>query len=153
MAKLRAMRHITRIDYEKKNQHGWWVRIHREGRMIQKFFGDRTYGNCSRALREAKLHRAYLLEQHPKSPIGNVFNRVTARCTSGIPGVHKTIVRKDGHTYTVWQTSWLMPNGKRVVKKFAYSDTGRSEKEAKRLAIKARNEGIAEIIAIRQAAS
>lgn len=36
----------------------------------------------------------------------------------------------------------MLPNGKRINRKFAFSPNGRSEEEAKRLAIRARKEGI-----------
>lgn len=140
-----TMRNITRIDYEKRNQHGWWVRIHRDGRMIQKFFSDFGHRSEHKALREAKKYRDELLREYPKPERGNMFNRRSSRNTSGYPGINKTSSRRKGRTYTVWQASWVLPNGKRVNKKFGYSPDGRSERQAKILAKRARKEGLAEI--------
>ncbi len=136
------MRNITRIDYARKHQHGWWVRIHRDGEMIQKFFSDLACGGEASALREAKIHRDALLRIYPKPERGNMFNKPNSRNTSGIVGVNKTQSRSKGHVYDVWQAGWVLPNGKHVNRRFHYSRDGRSEKEAKQLAIKAREEGL-----------
>ena len=145
MAKARAMRHISRIDQDKKNQHGWWVRIHRGGRMIHRFFSDKACGGKGRALAEAKQHRDRLLRLHPKPEQGNMFNRRNARNTSGIAGVHRTVSRKRGRVYEVWQAGWVLPDGTRVNRKFHFSPGGTSEREARRKAINARKEGLEQI--------
>ena len=50
MKKDEKMRHISRIDQFKKRHHGWWVRIHRDGRMIQRFLSGYAHrGNYKRA--------------------------------------------------------------------------------------------------------
>ncbi len=72
MKKDEQMRHISRIDQFKKRQHGWWVRIHRDGKMIQRFFSDYAHGgNDERALREAKRYRDALLIMYPKPERGS----------------------------------------------------------------------------------
>ncbi|MFN2455696.1 MAG: hypothetical protein ABR577_15910 [Pyrinomonadaceae bacterium] len=142
MSRDKRLRNITRVDYERKHQHGWWVRIHREGQMIQKFFSDSVCGGETRALREAKIHRDELLRLYPKPERGNMFNKTNARNKSGYAGIHKTRSAKRGIYYEVWQAGWVLPNGKRVNRKFHYSLDGRSEKEALQLAIKARKEGL-----------
>jgi len=149
MKKARALKHISRIDQEKKNQHGWWVRIHRDHQMIHKFFSDLAHRSKSIALSEAKRHRDALLVLHPKPLHGNLFNRPNSRNTSGIAGVHKTLHRKGGHAYDVWVASWLLPDGTKQMRKFQFSLDGRSETEAKKLAIKARKEGVALIEKLR----
>lgn len=143
MKKEKAMRHITRIDYERKHQHGWWVRIHRDLKMIQKFFSDYAHGGSQqRALREAKKHRDELLRLYPKPERGNMFNKPNSRNQGNPPGVHKTRSRHRGRYYNVWQAGYILPDGKRVNKKIYFSPTGRSEEEAKALAIKARKAGL-----------
>jgi len=42
----------------------------------------------------------------------------------------------------VWAASWVLPDGRRKTRKFHFSLDGNSEAEAKKLAIKARKEGI-----------
>jgi hypothetical protein len=151
MGKVKALRHISRIDQEKRNQHGWWVRIHRQGEMIHRFFSDKSHGGKGRALDEAKRHRDALLLLYPKPEHGNMFNRVSSRNTSGRAGIHRTISRKRGRVYEVWQAGWVLPDGRHVNRKFHFSPGGTSETEAKRKAIRARAEGLAQIEKMRRA--
>ena len=149
MKKPEAMRHISRIDQDRKNQHGWWVRIHRNKQMIHQFFSDLAHRSRSAALAEAKRHRDALLILHPKPPYGNQFNKPNSRNTSGIAGVHKTTARKRGRVYDVWVAGWTLPDGTRQTRKFHFSLDGNSEAAAKKLAIKARKEGVALIEKLR----
>lgn len=142
MRRDKRMRNITRVDYARKNQHGWWVRIHRDGEMIHKFFSDAACRGKSSALHEAKQHRDALLQIYPKPERGNMFNKTNSRNQSGYAGIHKTRSIKRGIYYEVWQAGWVLPNGKRVNRKFHFSLDGHSEKEALQLAIKARAEGL-----------
>lgn len=75
----KPMRHISRIDQEKKNQHGWWVRIHRNKQMIQKFFSDVACGGKNKALVNAKKYRDELLSAHPKPEHSSMFNKLNPR--------------------------------------------------------------------------
>jgi len=142
MIKIKAMKHISRIDQEKKNQHGWWVRIHRDGQMIHKFFSDLSYRGKLSALVEAQRHRDTLLLLHPKPPHGNQFNKPKPGNTSGVVGVHKTTHSKRARVYDVWAASWVLPDGRKQTRKFHFSLDGNSEAEAKKLAIKARKEAV-----------
>jgi hypothetical protein len=151
MAKANQMRHISRIDQERKKQHGWWVRIHRAGQMIHRFFSDKSCGGKTRALAAAKQYRDELLLHYPKPARGNMFNRKSSRNTSGIAGVHRTFTRNRGRTYKVWQAGYVLPDGTHVNRKFHYSRGGTSEAEAKRKAIKARAEGLKLIARIERA--
>ena len=152
MAKARAMRHISRIDQDKKHQHGWWVRIHRAGQMIHRFFSDKSCRGKTRALAEAKQYRDELLRLYPKPARGNMFNRKSVRNRSGIAGVHRTVTRKRGRVYKVWQAGYVLPDGTHVNRKFHFSRGGPSEAEAKHKAIKVREEGL-KLIARMQRAS
>lgn len=141
--KFRPRRNISRIDQYKKRQHGWWVRVMRNGFTYQKFFSDYASGGKIASLREAKDYRDELLEKYPPSPTGNVFNKITARNTSGYPGISKSGSYRKGHYYESWQACWIeKPGGKRVCRKFVFSESGRTELAAKRLAIKTRREAI-----------
>lgn len=142
------MRNISRVDQYKKNEHGWLVRVMRNGVNHQKFFYDSTYGGKSRSLIEAKLHRDELVRKYQLPPHGNNFNRITSRNTSGHPGISKSGSFRKGHYYEAWQASWVLPDGKRVARKFVFSPTGRTEMAAKRLAIKVRREAVAQIEAM-----
>ena len=137
------MRNITRVDYERRRQHGWWVRVTRDGEQYQKFFSDSANGGKFSARRAAIEHRDYLLKRYPKPEHGNMFNRASSRNMSGgYPGVHKTRDIKQGRTYEVWVAGWTLPGGRSITRKYHFSPDGRSEREAKQLAIKARAEGV-----------
>ncbi len=141
--KKRALHHISRVDYERRRQYGWLVRVMRDGVNHQKFISDGVRGGQSDSLREAKAVRAELLRLYPAPKRGNVFNKITARNTSRYPGVSKSGSCRKGHYYEVWQAHWTLPDGSRISKRFGFSPNGRSEKAAKRLAIATRREALA----------
>ena len=144
MKRNKQMRNISRVDQFKKHQHGWLVRVMRNHITHQKFFSDGVFGSKSASLREAKIFRDELLQRYPPAPRGNMFNKPNSRNTSGYPGVSRTGSYRKGHYYKVWQASWILkPGGKRITRKFGFSPNGRSERQAKRLAIKARREALA----------
>ena len=127
MKKPRAMRNITRVDYERRRQHGWWVRVTRDGEQYQKFFSDSANGGKFSARRAAIEHRNYLLKRYPKPEHGNMFNRASSRNTSGgYPGVHKSRDTKQGRIYEVWVAGWTLPGGRSITRKYHFSPDGRS---------------------------
>ncbi len=150
MKKAGVLKNISRVEQEKKKQYGWLVRVMRDGVMHQKFFYDSVHGTKNSALLSAIAHRDELLRRYPKPEHGNLFNRLTKRNTSKHPGVNKTRTLKRGVSYDVWQASWVLPDGRTVNRKFHFSPDGRSEKEAKKLAIKAREEGVKTIERMRR---
>lgn len=146
----KKLKHISRVEQEKKKQYGWFVRIMRDGVTHQKFFYDSVHGGKSSALLRAIAFRDDLLQLYPKPKHGNLFNRLTKRNTSGYPGINKTRARKRGISYEVWQAGWVLPDGRQVTRKFHFSPDGRSEKEARELAIRARRKGVEMIERIRR---
>ena len=139
----KEMRNISRVDYERRRMYGWLVRVMREGVTHQKFFSDSVFGGKRASLHAARRHRDEMLVAYPAPPRGNMFNRKTARNTSGHAGVSRTRSKRKGRYYDVWQAGWVLPDGKHVTRKFGFSEGGRSELQAKRLAIKARREALA----------
>ncbi|MCA1593099.1 MAG: hypothetical protein LC754_10695 [Acidobacteria bacterium] len=144
------LRNISRVEQEQKRQYGWYVRVMRDGITRQKFFSDYAHGGKGGALLRAIAYRDELIERHPKPEHGNLFNRLSTRNTSGHPGVSRTTQSKRGAVYEVWQAGWTLPDGRRVTRKFQFSPDGRSEREARRLAIKAREKGVEEIERMRR---
>jgi hypothetical protein len=152
MKRDKRMRNISRVDSERKNQHGWLVRVMRQGVTHQKFFSDSVRGSESGSLVEAKRHRDELLRTYPKPEHGNMFNRKNVRNKSGYAGIHKTrSVSARGYTTDAWQAGWVLPDGTRVNRKFNFSLEGRTEEEALKLARRARREGMKEIARMRAA--
>ena len=51
-------KHISRIDSEGKNMHGWYVRVSNKGKIVDpKFFSDKVYGGTDEALDSALQYR------------------------------------------------------------------------------------------------
>lgn len=140
----KRMRNISRVDQYAKRQHGWLVRVMRSGVKYQRFFSDGARGSKAGSLREAQSYRDELLRLYPLPKRGSMFNRKSARNTSGHPGISKSGSYRKGHYYEAWQASWIVkPGGKRITVKFGFSPSGRSERAAKQLAIKVRREALA----------
>lgn len=144
MKRNQKLRNISRVDQEKRRQYGWLVRVMRDGRTHQKFFSDSMHDGKHGSLLMAMEFRDELLSRYPPAPYGNMFNRTSRRNTSGHPGISRTGSWRKGRFYEVWQASWLdRRTGQRLTRKFGFSESGRSELAAKRLAIKARREALA----------
>lgn len=143
MKRNKKFRNISRVDQGKKCQYGWLVRVMRDKVNHQKFISDGTHGGKLASLLVAMEVRNELLNIYPPSPRGNMFNRTNSRNTSGHAGVSRTGSWRKGRLYEVWQAGWLDPRtGRKTTRKFGFSETGRSELAAKRLAIKARREAL-----------
>lgn len=125
---------ISRIDQPHKHNHGYFVRVTRNGDTKSKFFPDKSSGGKRAALRAAKECNAELLnwaQAQKKKP-----RKPTARNSSGIVGVNRA-KNKNGEEY--WQASWVDGSGGRRNAKYSVKKYG--EEKAKRLAKKARKEG------------
>ena len=143
MKRNKKLRNISRVDQDKKRQYGWLVRVMRDGVNHQKFISDSTHGGKHSSLLTAMEFRDDLLNIYPPSLRGNMFNRTNRRNKSGHAGISLTGSWRKGRYYAVWQAGWLDPRtGIKTTRKFGFSETGRSELAAKRLAIKTRREAL-----------
>ena len=128
---------ISRIDQPQKHNHGYYVRVTRNGKTQAKFFPDKSNGGKRAALRAAKECQEQLLqwaasqERKRKKP--------SARNTSGIVGVNRA-TNATGEEY--WQAAWVDSSGRRRNAKFSIKKYG--EEKAKSMAKKARRDGIRE---------
>jgi len=57
VGRIEDRHHISRIDQEIKNQHGWYVRVRYKGESASKFFSDRKHGGKGEALGIARNWR------------------------------------------------------------------------------------------------
>ncbi len=118
--------HVSRIDQPDKNNHGWYVRIRREGVTTSKFFRDSKYGTRTKALKAAIAFRDQLLANF-KLPASKrkVLHRA-GRNTSGIVGVaRRTMRRRDGRPGgSYWVATWSPGNGKTARKLFSIAELG-----------------------------
>lgn len=130
---------ISRIDQPERHNHGYYVRLTRNQKTQSKFFADKSNGGKRAALRAAKQHEAELLEQ---AAANNKRRKPTlsSRNTSGIVGVTRGQWEESGKQVAYWQAAWVGSKGERLNRKFSVNKHG--EERARRLAIKARREGV-----------
>lgn len=129
---------ISRIDQAEKHNHGYYVRVTRNHKTASKFFADKLYGGKRAGLRLARQYEAELLEQakSQKQPP----RKKSSRNTSGKVGVSRTTYKRGDDANQYWQAAWIDGKGVRKSVKFSVNKYG--EEKARRLAIKARREGL-----------
>jgi len=155
------MRNITPMEYERKDKggqtRGWWVRVKRGNNRFSRLFSYNKYGGKENALVEAKRFRDKIEEEYGEFQDLGYQTYKTGRNKSGIVGIHKEpkiTKRSSGRVYIYdnWIASWIDPvTKKRKMKPFAISKYG--EAGALMLAIKAREEALAQISGVRQAST
>ena len=103
-----GFRCITRIaTHGAKKSLGWEVRVIRRGITLSEYFADGKFGGNAGALSEAMHWRDNAVKELRPYSRSELARRVTARNTSGIPGVRrrvKPVTKKDGKVfpYVVW---------------------------------------------------
>lgn len=131
---------ISRIDQPEKHNHGYYVRLTRNGKTQSKFFPDRSSGGKRAARRAAKEHEAELLEKaasQKKKP-----RKPSVRNTSGKVGVSRTSYGDGAQASQYWQAAWIDHKGTRKSAKYSIKKYG--EEKALQLAMKARRRGLRE---------
>jgi len=126
---------IRRIDHN--YFHGWLVSVTRRGKRLQKYFSDRPDGRRA-ALRRAREFRDRLLATLPPP---TRIKRTYVLNKTGVIGV--TLARdrtRAGNVVWRYIASWPTRDGKRGKVTFSLARYGRGE--ARRLAIRARQEGL-----------
>lgn len=160
MTKPKEMRNITRIDQppksnRKQGQHGWWVRFRHKVNPFQHFFNDHEYGGkdngLAMAIRVRDALKSQYLNDHRTAYVISGEKSSTRRSASGILGVSRTsyIETRNAKEYLVenWQATWPTENGKSANRSFSVKKYG--EEGAFKLALKAREEGVAKLKLIR----
>ena len=130
---------ISRIDQPEKHNHGYYVRLTRDGKTQSRFFSDKSSGGKRAALKAAKQHEAELLELAAKT-VKTARAKLSKRNTSGLLGVSRGAWEENGRKAAYWQAAWVDGEGARKNRKFAVKKYG--EEKALRLAKKARREGL-----------
>ena len=128
---------ISRIDQPQKHNHGYYVRVTRNGKTQAKFFPDKSNGGKRAALRAAKECNAELLRWAESQK--EKRKKPGARNKSGIVGINRAR-NSNGEEY--WQAAWVESSGRRRNRKFSIKRYG--EERAKREAKRARREGLRE---------
>ena len=134
-----GLRCIIRIvTHGAKKSRGWEVRVIRRGIALTEYFADRKFGGKAGALSEAMHWRDATAKKLRPIPRSELARRVTARNTSGIPGVRrriKTVKKRDGKTfdYEVWTATGSPRPNERKTRDFYISKLG--EDDAREAAI------------------
>ena len=132
---------IARIDLPGASTHGWQVRLQRRGSRYAKYFGDRQHGGPEGSLAAARCWRDDLLRSLEELQVARVC-RLSVRNSSGVVGVSKiSVSAANGETYFFWQATWSAAPGRRRCVKFSVKRHG--DRQAFRMAVEARREGIA----------
>jgi|ERR1035437_1722583 hypothetical protein len=134
---------ICRIDQPAKHNHGFFVRLQRRGKIHPAFFTDCSYGGRKQALAAAQRHYRKLLAK--LGPPIRLQRRWWAEMrrrkgSSGIVGVQKRILRRNGEVRKYWVATWSPEPY--VVRRKAFSVLKFGARKARRLAIRARRAGL-----------
>ncbi len=117
---------------------GWQVRVNRRGIRLSDYFADSKYGGRAASLNAAMHFRDSAVKALPTVPRSEIARRKSARNTSGIPGVRRSIqtVRRgeNCYEYVVWTASGSPEPGKRKTRHFYVNDT-LNEDDAREAAI------------------
>jgi len=122
----KALKGITRIEYEGISTHGWMVRITRDGVRKQQFFNDRTLGGKAKSLKAAK--ECYADWAANAAPIKTTRNQKTSRNSSGKVGVHlvrNVDARWENAESFGYCASWVTEDGVRQKLSFAWKRYGK----------------------------
>lgn len=139
------LRYIQRID---KEHHTWKVSIRRATQLVHRYFTDSVYGGPVQALAAAMAWRDTTVAELTGVDYG-LWRRDLNRPnnTSGIVGVYRGVMRskrgKQVRKQAYWCGYWQNTNGKRSSRSFSINKYG--EEGAKQLAIRARQEGMADV--------
>lgn len=141
-SKTKAKRHpgISRIDQLDKRTHGYFVRLTRNGKVYNSFFADKRLGGKKQALEAAQKHYQALLREHGEMSRKAWAQIPRRKSKSGIVGVRKASVERDGRTITYWAATWSpRPH---VSQRRMFSIRKYGSTKARELAIRARNAGL-----------
>lgn len=149
MSKSKAMYGITRIDDYICNSHAWRVSLRRQNVMHVKNFPDKTHGGKGKALAAAKSYRNEIVEKYPPTTRQEMCKITRSNNNSGYPGVYSYAKRyklKNGciKELRYWEAHW--PGEKPgTFEKEAFPVHKFGERRAKKLAIEAREAGVAKL--------
>ena len=136
------MKGISRIESERSNSIGWFVRInYGKGNEHRKFFSDSKYGGKKTALERAKVYRSGYIEKNPPPEKFPFQREPIATNTSGVSGISETYnrSRRTGEKLLCYQVFYAPRENERKQKRF-YFHHYENKKEAFEAAVKFRKE-------------
>jgi hypothetical protein len=135
---------ISRIDQPDKHNHGWFIRVTRNGKTHSMFCADKKHGGKSKALAEAKKCYKKLREKYPPMSRKDFAQIQRRRNKSGIVGVTRLTKVVRGKEYHFWQATWSPARGN--IQKRAYSISKYGEDKAKQMAVQTRKKGLKSMV-------
>lgn len=133
---------LSRFDFDDQREHGYLVNLSRQRVKHVRRFSDGIHGGKREALKAARAWREAVIRDNP--PLSRQqFSRILRKNnTSGVPGVYA--LKNGAGEVAGWAAQWLQPGSARyLIRKFSFSMHGAAR--AKRLAIAAREEGLANL--------
>jgi hypothetical protein len=121
---------ITRLDLEDTHNHGFMVRLFREGKRYSAYFADSKCGGKRNAKKMAQEWYQEMLAKLGPANNKGCLDRLTERNTTGIVGVHiavSTDTRWAGGTYKAYCSSWVLESGKRQKIAFSWKRYGKAK--------------------------
>ena len=134
---------ICRIDQPAKHNHGFFVRLQRNGKIHSAFFTNCSHGGRKQALAAAQRHYRKLLaklglaKQMPRRRWAEIRRR---KGSSSVVGVQKLVDWRFWPPRTYWKATWS-PEPYVVARK-VFSVRKYGARKAKLLAIRARRAGV-----------
>jgi len=139
---------ISRIDDDLYRTHAWRVSLRRRGKALVKNFADKTYGGKLKALAAAKVHRDEIINKYPPITRKEFSSILRKNNNSGISGVYKYAKKyflSDGTEKAIWywEAHWPTAQGQSESSAFSIKEYG--ENVARKMAVRARAKGIAQV--------
>ena len=144
MSRAKKTPGICRIDQPQKHNHGFYVRLNRNGKHCARFFSDRAHGTREKAFAAASRCYAEWDKKYPRMSRKKFAQIVRRPNGSGLFGVSKIAKDINGKVYEFWQASWSPRLGEIAKKSFSVRKYG--DEKAKNLALKARKQGVSEMV-------
>ncbi|PQV64047.1 AP2 domain-containing protein [Abditibacterium utsteinense] len=102
MATSSGFKGVCRVDYEKRNQFGWSVRVRFKGENFAKFFSDGSYGGREAALTAAVHWRDETERSIGKPRTDRVINAAIVKSNTGVMGVQFVNIGPQGAFEATW---------------------------------------------------
>ncbi len=121
---------ITRFELETGHTYGFMVRISRQGKQVNQFFSDKSYGGKKKAKAAAEARYQELVKELGPANTRPTKNVLTHRNSTGRVGVHVAHSKESrwpGCEYWAYCASWITEDGKRCKISFSWNKYGKKK--------------------------
>jgi hypothetical protein len=136
--------HLFHVNYPKQSQIGFLVKIHRARGKKYEAFNFSQYPTKKACFSAAKKRAQDVDKLFPRLTRKEYAQIKRSNFKNSEVGVRKTIKKNKGFEYEFWEASWSPRVG--AVKKKLFSVNKYGDEEARKLAQKARTEGLASMV-------